>query len=311
MIVAVAAAIGTVVALRGGRELPDEFERSISSAATGLTRIQFDETRQTLFAAGGDGSVVRWKPAEKDSGEVLSPAGSVPVSVLGISPDGLLLAGDLSGRLRVWELPSLKPFKIQSPAVPATCVVFREKAGKKQIILGMAEGRIVTVDDDGVTPRESGHLGVKALTFNQDKTILISGGSEGDLIWYHMEDGQRLARQKAHQAEISAVVLSGNGENVISADWNGQVQVTSAKSREIIATFSQADAVSTLAVRGGAIITGSWDGRIRVWEIDGTSGTLKSEFDTGAAILGLDIIADGKSAVTVCGTGDVEFWKLP
>lgn len=311
VVVLVAAAIGTALALRGGRDFPPQFERSLSSKATGLTRIQLSADGQSLFAAGGDGSVIHWAMPARGTGKTLSPSGAVPVSVLNVSQDGLLLAGDLSGRLRLWELPALTPIALESPAVPATCVAFREIEGKQQMFLGMAEGRIVTVGKDGVTPRISGHRGVKALTLNQDKTVLISGGSEGDLIWFDIEEQQQITRQKAHQAEISAVVVSPDGESVVSADWNGQVRVASAKTREVVATFSQPDAVSTLALHGKVIITGSWDGHIRVWEIDGKSGKLKTEFDTGAAVLGLVITANGKSVATVCGTGDVELWNLP
>ncbi|MDA0590382.1 MAG: WD40 repeat domain-containing protein [Planctomycetota bacterium] len=313
IVVLVAAAIGTALALRGGREFPVEFERSISSSATGLARLQLSEDGRLLFAAGGDGSVVHWLMPGTGSGEILSPTGSVPVTVLGLTPDSLLLAGDLSGRLRLWELPSLKPLEIESPAVPVTCVAFREVAGRKQLFLGMAEGRIVTVDDQGATPRVSGHRGVKALALNKEGTVLISGGSEGDLIWYDLQEQQQqqIARQKTHSAEISVVLLSPGGDAVISADWDGHVRVTSTATREVIATFSQPDAVSALAVHGEVIITGSWDRRVRVWEIKGDAGTLKSEFDTGAAVLGLAVTADGKTAMTVCGTRSVDFWKLP
>lgn len=311
IVVLIAAAIGTALALRGGREFPVEFERSISSSATGLTRLHLSEDGRLLFAAGGDGSVVHWTMPGSGSGEILSPTGSVPVSVLGLTPDGLLLVGDLSGRLRLWELPSLKPLEIESPAVPATCVDFREVAGRKQLFLGMAEGRIVTVDDKGATPRVSGHRGVKALVLNKEGTVLISGGSEGDLIWYDLQEQQQIARQKTHSAEISVVVLSPGGEAVISADWDGHVRVTSTATRELIATFSQPDAVSALAVHGEVIITGSWDRRVRVWVIKGDAGTVISEFDTGAAVLGLAVTGDGKSVATVCGTGNVEFWTLP
>ena len=179
------------------------------------------------------------------------------------------------------------------------------------MFLGMAEGRIVTVDDKGVTPRVSGHRGVKALALTKTGAVLISGGSEGDLIWYDLEEQQEIARQKSHSAEISVVVLSPDGSAAISADWDGRVRVTSTETREVIAMFTQPDAVPALAAHGEVIITGSWDGHIRVWEIDGKSGKLKSEFDTGAAVLGLAITADGKTAATVCGSGDVDFWKLP
>ena len=311
VIVLCVAALAGGLALRGGRSLPDEFDRSASSSATGLTRVLFSEDGRTLFAAGGDGSVVQWTMPGQGRGEVLTPAGKVPVTVLSLSPDGLLLAGDLSGRLRVWKLPSLKPIDVKSPAVPATCVVFRESSGKQQMLLGMADGRVVTVDDDGVTPRETGHRGVKAMILDSTGTQLISGGSEGALIWYDLEKQSQVAKVAEHSTEISTVVLSSKGDAVISADWNGHVRVTSEKDRKPVAEFSQTDAVSALAERDGVIVTSSWDGFVRVWRISGRAGELITEFDTGAPVLDLALSADGKSAATVSGSGKVDFWKLP
>lgn len=244
------------------------------------------------------------------SGEILAPGGNVPVTVLALSPDGLVLAGDLSGHLRVWEHPSLKQIDLESPAVPATCVVFRN-VDRKQILLGMAEGRIVTVDEEGVTPRISGHRSVKAMALDPSGTQLISGGSEGSLIWYDLDNQSQLAKVAVHSTEISAVVLSSDGEAVISSDWDGHVKVTSTENRKLAAEFQQPGAVSALVEREGVVVTGDWSGMIRVWRISGKSGSLVTEFDTGAPVLGLALTSDGRSAATVSGSGTVDFWKLP
>lgn len=310
-VVVCAAAVAGGLALRGGRDLPSEFERSVSSAASGLTRVLISEDGKTLFAAGGDGSVVQWTLPGKSSGELLIPGGSKPVTFLSLSPDDLLMAGDLSGRLRVWKLPSVKPIKVDSPSVPATCVVFRETSGNQQMLLGMADGRMVTIDDEGVTPRESGHRGVKAMTLDATGKRLISGGSEGTLIWYDLDAQSQVAGVEAHLTEIATIVLSTAKDSVISSDWDGHVKVTSVKDQKPVAEFSQADAVSALVERDGVIVTGSWDGFVRVWRLTGDSADLITEFDTGAPVFGLAVTADGKSAATVSGSGEVEFWKLP
>lgn len=310
-VVVCAAAVAGGLAFRGGRSLPSEFDHSVSSSASDLTRVLISEDGKTLFAAGGDGSVVQWGLPGKGTGELLIPGGSQPVTFLSLSPDELLLAGDLSGRLRVWNLPSLKPIKVDSPSVPASCVVYREAAGKRQMLLGMADGRIVTIDDAGVMPCESGHRGVKAMTLDASGKRVISGGSEGTLIWYDLEAQSEVTRIEAHSTEIATVVLSTAKDTVISADWDGHVKVTSAKDQKPVAEFSQAEAVSALVERDGVIVTGSWDGFVRVWRLTGDSADLITEFDTGAPVFGLAVTADGKSAATVSGSSEVEFWKLP
>ena len=310
-VVVCAAVVAGGLAFRGGRSLPREFDRSVSSAASGLTRVLISEGGTMLFAAGAGGSVVQWTLPGKNSGEMLIPGGSKPVTFLSLSPGDLLMAGDLSGRLRGWKLPSLKPIKVDSPSVPATCVVYREAGGKQQMLLGMADGRIVTIEDEGVTPRESGHRGVKAMTLDASGKWLISGGSEGTLIWYDLEAQSQVAQVEAHSTEIATLVLSTSMDTVISADWDGHVKVTSAKEQKPVAEFSQTDAVSALVERDGVIITGSWGGFIRLWKLAGNSTDLITEFDTGAPVFGLAVTADGQSAATVSGAGEVDFWKLP
>ncbi|MFP6766236.1 MAG: WD40 repeat domain-containing protein [Planctomycetaceae bacterium] len=309
--VAVAVAIGIAFSQWESRTLPVEFERSISSPAHGLTRIKFSADGLSLFAASGEGHVVHWAMPGNSGGEALSPAGGAPISVLGLSSDGLVLAGDLSGRLRLWELPALTPVETQSPAVPSTSVIFRSQSEQKQLFLGMAEGRIVTIDETGITPRASGHQSVKALLLNAQQTQLISGGAEGDLIWYDLEAEQLLDRQRVHTAEISALLLSPDGHSIISADWNGGVRVTTADSRKLIAAFSQPDAISAITMRGQKIVTGSWDGHIRIWAIDGETGRLISDINTGLPVLDMSLTPDSRSAATVSGNNRVEFWTLP
>ena len=309
--VSAAVAIGIAFSEWKSRSLPAEFERSIQAPAGGLTRIQISPDGLSLFASGGQGHVFHWALPGNSGGEVLTPAAGSPVSVLGLSSDGLLLAGDLSGQLRLWERPSLGPVETESPAIPATSVTFRDHGADKQLFLGLVDGRILTIDETGITLRKSGHRSVKALILNDSQTQLISGGAEGDLIWYDLETQQVVERQQAHDTELSALLLSPDGLRIISADWNGQVRVTAADSRKVIAVFSQPDAVSSLAARGRDIVTASWDGHLRVWAVDGSSGRLIRDINTGAPVLDIALSPDSRSAATVSGSNTVDFWSLP
>ena len=309
--VSAAVAIGIGFFQWESRSLPVEFDRSIPSPARGLTRVKISADGLSLFAAGGEGHVVHWALPGNSGGEVLSPAASNPVSVLGLSSDGLLLAGDLSGRLRLWERPALSPVETESPAIPATSVTFRDRGTRKQLFLGLAEGRLVTIDETGITLRASGHRSVKALILNDQQTQLISGGAEGDLIWYDLETEQLIERQQAHPAELSALLLSPDGRRVISADWDGHVRVTAADSRKVIAVFSQSAAVSAIAARGQEIVTAGWDGHLRLWTVDGSAGRLILDINTGAPVLDISLTPDSRSAATVSGGSTVNIWSLP
>ena len=73
---------------------------------------------------------------------------------------------------------------------------------------------------------------------------------------------------------------------------------------------SQPDAVSALAWTEDRIVTGSWDGRIRVWNVEANQIELAFTIDTGLPIHDLVVESSGETAFTVSGDGNVREWKL-
>ncbi len=89
------------------------------------------------------------------------------------------------------------------------------------------------------------------------------------------------------------------------------MRLWSLDNRKMLTEFQQPDAVSGLVWNGDRVFTGSWDGRIRFWNVTGkVVGSVRS-FDTGRAIHALAIHPQEDSLLTVSGSSTVEFWKLP
>ena len=289
------------------RALPPEFSRKITSPAQRLTTLMSAASGQQIVAGGADGEVVVLDvPSEQI--QSLEPKARRAVVSLAESPDGLLLATGLGGDLRAWQVADWRASKIESPEVTVTAVAFRTT--ERQILLGLADGRIAVLTSAGLKLRKSGHRGVKALLWDEKRDVLITAGTEGKLIWHEFKSDKPLAVIEKHRTEIACLRRSPSGAHVVSADWNGMIHWWDAKTRTLVQSAQQDDAVAAMDWHGERLVTGSWDGRIRVWASDSNSARLLVTINTGLPIHGLAVVKDRDVVATVSGSANIEFWKL-
>ena len=309
-VVVVAVAAGLFVFLGPNRsETPTEPARVLDSDAEVLTKLSLSKDEAALAAAAANGEVLVWRlPGRRLN--VVGKATDSPATMLEWSPDGLLLGGDSSGLLRAWQQPDLEESLIDSPQVAVTACVFRQKLADKQMLLGLSDGRIVTVAPSETTLRDSGHRGVKAMLISKDQKTLVSAGSEGKVIWYDFKQDEVVGTASGHETEIAALAWSPDGAQFVSADWNGELRVWDAKKRKLLTEASQPDAVSALGWTEDRIVTGSWDGRIRVWNVESDQLELEFSIYTGQPIHDLVVESSGQTAFTVSGDGSVREWTL-
>ncbi len=263
-----------------------------------------------IVAGGADGEVVVLDVASEQI-QSLEPTARRPVVSLSESPDGLLLATGLGGDLRAWQIADWRASKIVSPEVTVTAVAFRKTSIDRQILLGLADGRIATLTPAGLKLRKSGHRGVKALLWDEKQDLLISAGSEGKLIWHEFKSDKPLAVIQQHRTEVACLRWTPSGGQVVSADWNGAIHWWDAKTRSLVQSAQQDDAVAAMDWHGERLVTGSWDGRFRIWASDSNSARLLVTINTGLPIHGLAVVKDRDVVATVSGTAVLEFWKLP
>ncbi len=291
------------------RVLPPEFVRSIETSAKSLTLVRFGPGGTSLLAGGATGEVVALT-LDPDRVQQLAPPADDPLTCLAESPDGLILAGATSGRLRAWERPELKTTPVASPKLAVTAVAFGIERAERRLVLGLNDGRIVITSPEGEQVRQTKHRGIKSLLITPDGTTLISSGSEGLVLWSDAETGSLIGEFKGHRAEVASLVLSPDGTRIASGDWNGELKVLDVRTREEVARVQQPDAVSSLAWSGERLISASWDGWIRSWRV--VSGKLVDErrFDTGAPIHSLAVSPNGVLLASAHGLASVDLWKL-
>lgn len=308
-LVAVALAAVFLLIRPASRVLPPEFVRSIETSADSLSLVRFGLEGKSLVAGGATGAVIA-VTLDPDRVLQLAPATDDPLTCLVESSDGLILAGAASGRLRAWTRPEWEKAPVTSPKLAVTSAAFGIERAERRIVLGLSDGRIVIASPDGEQIRETKHRGVKSLLVTSDGTTLISSGSEGLILWSDSETGSAIGEFKGHRTEVAALVLSPDATQVASGDWNGELRILDVKSRQEVARAQQPEAVCGLAWRGGQLISASWDGHLRVWNVGEKSLTLEREIDTGRPVHGLAVSPDGALAATVGGTSVVELWQI-
>lgn len=291
------------------RTLPPEFSRRLPATVQHLTEVKYALDDRLLLLGSATGTVLSLDLASERL-QTLEPSSRQPIVALSVSPDGALVASGLNGELRAWQMPDFKAMPLQSPEMPVTAMVFR-KTNELSVLFGLADGRIATAaPKKKLTLRKSGHRGIKAMTLQPGSGVLVTAGTEGKLVWYDLKADSQLGSAAEHRTEVPCLAWSPDGKWLVSGDWNGQLCVWDPAKREVVARAEQPDAVVGLAWRDQRLITGSWDGRIRLWNCDGQQLQLDRTINTGLSIHALTVSVDGAQAVTVSNTADVEFWNV-
>jgi len=311
MVVSVALLLlsGGVWVLVSRRALPLEFVARLASPAPRLNSLRRTVDGRSLIAGSAEGTVVVWDWNTRRR-RVLEPSSTQPIVALAEADDGLLIATGLQGQLRGWQLPEFESIKLKSPEVPVTAIAFRHRDKERTLLFGLADGRIATSLGGQLTLRRSGHRGIKGLLLNKEQDVLVSVGTEGKLIWFDLKSSMRLATTSAHRTEVSALLPSLDQARFVTADWNGRLCGWDAVQRTLAWEAQQSDAVSALDWLGDRLVSGSWDGRLRVWSLKSIPPEVEVTINTGRPILGLVVIPGDGLIATVSGSRDVEVWKV-
>lgn len=312
VVIGALALLGIGVALLVSRRpIADEFVESLPAPTGQLTKLVLSPDGRYAAAGSAQGQVVVTHLASQKV-ELIESGGVAPLTMLGFASDGLLMSGDRAGQLRAWQPPDFEAVKFGGAletTVTITCAAFGRKDASLQVMLGLADGRIVTLDETGTTARKSGHRGVKALTLSPETGALVSAGTEGRIVWHDLK-GERATERHEHQTEVPVLVWSPDGSRLASADWDGEIRIWDAARRKVQIELSQPDAVSGLAWVGDRIVTGSWDGRVRVWQVTDATAAAISEFDTGQPIHALIVEPSGQKILTVANGSAIDVWRL-
>ncbi len=112
---------------------------------------------------------------------------------------------------------------------------------------------------------------------------------------------------------VEALAFSPDSSILITARWNGSMQIWDTKTHQHIAEFINARgtvAGMVLSPDGKTLVTGYHGGLVRLWDVDTRS--LRSEFNTGDADAPTHFAfsSDGKTLVSGSRNGTILIWDL-
>lgn len=246
--------------------------------------LAFNPDGTRIVSASEDKSVRVW---DVETGkEIGSPKLSHTQSVTAVafSPNGQFIAsGGLDKQVIIWNAKSGAPYSraFINAIAPVWTLAFSPDS--RLLAAGSADGAIHLWDINKGTSAGKALTGhrqnVLGVDFSPDGKLLLSAGDDGILVWMLSEDASQWIPSNMLEGEFAplrAVAFSPDGATMAAGSsiddtvlvWNVQAIFGRGYSGGITLA-SHTDTVSDLVFspEGSSLVSGSWDGTIRLWDV--------------------------------------------
>ena len=157
---------------------------------------------------------------------------------------------------------------------------------------------------------------IQCLAFSPGGRKAISGGGDGTVRLWDLSSGEQLGCVKAYAEYARRVAYSPFDERWLSGDDLGEILLWDMEKMEVIRRFvghsSGIRASLAWARDGKTFLSGSWDGSVRLWDVQ--TGEEEAHLQAGyGRVMSLALSPDGKYALSSYLNGPnqpVIFWDL-
>jgi WD40 repeat protein/serine/threonine protein kinase len=273
-----------------------QFLRELAGHTDRVWALGFSPDGRQLVATSRDGTIRFWDPATGYKLELLREPSGAGVGCCAFSPDGHTLAtgtsrisqqGDVSGIVRLWEMPSRKI---------------------RRVLHGHTDE-------------------VFSVIFSPDGRTLASSSRDGVIRLWDPVTGQERANLPGHKSWVYNVDFSSDGEYMASAGQDGEIKLWSGVAMEEPPTSNVAaqnlrqdesfktlelhtEKVQDLAIHAGRNLLASigWGRVIGIWDIP-TGACLRTFRSEGSRFNSVDWSRDGSSVLTADTKGKLKWWS--
>lgn len=193
-----------------------------------------------------------------------------------LSRDGkTLLKGKFGNKIKSWDIASGKP-QTEYIGHKKSVLCYQYSADGKKLVTGGGDGAIIlwnAANGDTLLHIRSYDHPVFDVHFNGDETQILSSSWDGSVKIHDASSGERLHLFELKEGSAYLSQFSKNDLYVITAtlgENDNKLQLREIDTKKIVRTFEgHTDVISSmqLTADGTQLVTASWDGSIRTWNI--------------------------------------------
>ena len=281
----------------------------------GLIRSVRMSAGGTLALTGSfDYSVRLWRFDEQSTVLVLKAhEGPVNAARFVTGTDFAVSAG-ADGRVIFWSLTDGRPRFIRQGHIGRAMSVAIGPGGAT-VLTGGWDGRLLLWDTrtGAQLKRIDTKVPLVSVGFSGDGGILVAGDRHGVLHLYRRSDGVEVARLTAHEVGLTQMVVSDDGERVLSIGLDNLARVWSLPDLAPIVEFLPNPEVKPVAVAfstdRSSMLVAYFDGS--VLHLDANTGAVLRELRADKApVWAVTFSPDGRFALLADGSEGVSVWHL-
>ena len=302
-------------------------KRIIDTAQSGVTSGAFDARGMSIVTAGRDGSAKIYDPFTGEHKHTLAEGHQYLVTTVAMSRDGTraltdarVVTGAQDKTVRVWDNTSgTEILHIRDTGRSGAAAI---SAAGDFVVTGMNEPGLMVWDVDKRQKRElsfEGHRAlVSVLAISPDDRFIASADEDGRLFLWDASTGKQVASTRAHRRRVNTMAFSPDGSFVMTASSDRTVRGWSVPDGEEMPKLSlrltdsmdRVQAVASLAITNDAILTGTNEGDLVAWTLEGERQTLlEANEEAKVRVTAVDFSPNGNFALAVTSDDKVRLWQ--